>query len=370
MKIYPFKAIYPKASLLASVDSFLNNVKYKFPEFVQSGYFQKHNKEALYVCKISKHGKDHVGLIASTDIREIINGNVIKHENTLALKEQDTMNYILQRQAMIKPVLLAHQEVAPLKQLYKKVMAKKKPFHVAHAEIRGITQSFYAIENKATITEIQKTLSSKIAKSYIADGHHRCSTTALLYKNKSDKKSILSFSRILTAYFSFDELEIRDYNRIVALPPEMSYTQLLVHMTKYCNIKPLTEARKPKKKHEMTVFINNEWYSITWKSTTLKESKKDIQLDVDLFNQLILSYVYQSQETQLEKKIKYISGPTSLEQLIDKTNRYEHKFAICLYPVEMGEFIKISDKGKTLPPKSTWFEPRLHNGLIVQSFLK
>lgn len=370
MKVYPFRAIYPKAELLASVDSFLDNVKYKFPEFVQSGYYQKMEKEGFYICRISTNGQDHIGLITSTDISDITEGNIIKHENTLASKEQDTMNYILQRQAMIKPILLTHKVVPALEKLYKKVIASEKPFYVADAEIRGTTTSYYAVNDKRTIAEIQKLLKSKIPSCYIADGHHRCSTATILHKNKTEKKSIFTFAKVLTAYFSFQELTIFDYNRVVILPPEVSSTKLMVSLSQYCKIVAIEGPKKPSKKHEMTMLIQDEWYKLNWKNTAIQEYEADVKLDVDLFNHYILEKLIGIEDVRSDKSVKYISGTVTLEHMLNKVSKAKHAFAMNLFPVKMNEFVKISDQGKTLPPKSTWFEPRLNNGLLVQSLLK
>lgn len=342
----------------------------KFPEFVQSGYFQKSEREAMYLYKITKNDSDHIGLITSTDINEIAKGNILKHENTLAQKEQETMNYILQRQAQIKPVLLCHKPSKKLSALYNKMLKKKKPFHVAHAEATGITHSFYSIDNPAHIQDLQKLFKAEIPKCYIADGHHRCSTTSILYKNKTDKKSILDFSKLLSAYFSFDELQILDYNRIIHLDTEQSYTKIMARFSNICKVTPLDQAIKPGKKNEMTCYINNEWYALEWKSNVLRKQNKEVVLDVDLFNKLILKDILGVQDIRRNKKVKYVDGASGVEGLIEKANKIERSIGFCLFPVHMDEFVALSDSGKTLPPKSTWFEPRLHNGLMVQSFLK
>lgn len=368
MKIYPFKAIYPQSNLLASVDSFLGTVKMKFPEFVQSGYFQKHKKEGLYLYKISKNETDHIGLISSTDINEITKGNILKHENTLPQKEQETMNYILQRQAQIKPVLLCHKPNKKISALYTKILSKQKPFHTAHAESKDVTHSFYAIENKEHVRELQKLFKSEVPKCYIADGHHRCSTTTILHNNKKDNKSILDFSKMLTAFFSFDELQILDYNRIVLLEPDLTYTQIMASFAGLFKITPLEQAIKPGKKHELTCYINNEWYALEWKSNVLRKHSEDIVLDVDLFNKLILNEVLGGEKVR--RKVKYVDGAVGVQGLIEKASKFERAIGFCLFPVHMDEFVALSDMGKMLPPKSTWFEPRLHNGLLVQSFLK
>ena len=367
MRIKPFQAKYPNFDIIASTDSFFNTVKYDYRQYEKSGFFQKTPDESLYIYEIETPYGKHRGVIATVDIDDYNDGNILKHENTLSTKEQSMMNLLLERQAMIKPVLLAYPKSNPIEKVIRKYVDKTPLYQIRFEE----TDEIHRVWKVSQGDEIDMLIKAfkKIKKAYIADGHHRCSTSALLDKNAKKTHPELNFSELLSLFFSFDQLIIHDYNRVVEILNEITPTMLMAEISKYCNIKRRMRPFRPKKKHQMSMYINKEWYMLTWKKKVLKKySDQPIILDSSLVNDLILNKIMGIRDVRSDKRIKYIEGTKKTSGIRDACIKSEHRVGLGLYPVHKDEFKKLSDLGIMLPPKSTWFEPRMKNGLIAQDF--
>ncbi len=369
MNIYPFQAIFPKEDLITSADSFFGSMKFQFNEYYKSGFFDKSPQEALYLYQISHDGVKNLGLVASTDIKDFSSEKVLKHEKTLAAKEQNMMQLMLQRNALIKPVLLAYKSNKAIAEYLKKIIHRKKPILRIDFENENTEHKVWKITDPDAVESIRKLFKQKIPKAYIADGHHRSSTSEILYRSNNVENAESKFGKLLTIYFPFDELEIWDYNRVVEVFNTTELPVFLTKLSKYCKIKTLKKKRKPKNKYEMTMYMNNYWFSLKWKKKILKKyATQKVLLDSELFNTKIMGDILGVADVRESKKIKYFSGKEGLVSLEEEVNKHNQKVAFFIYPVLQEELIQIANQKKTLPPKSTWFEPRIKNGVIVKEF--
>ena len=367
MKIRPFQAIYPNTDYIASNDSFFGTVKEEYVSYKESGFFNKASQESVYIYRIQSPTRNHTGLVACADINEYLKGNIKKHENTLAATEQRQMYLMMNRKAIVKPVLLIYPKVKKLNELFERHMEENDPFYSIHFEAENATHLLWEVNDGNTIEKIQQLFEKKIPETYIADGHHRCAASALLYSRIKKKKKANPYENLLTAFFPEDQLEIFDYNRIVDASGEITLTQFMAKLSKVFEIDMIDEPMKPKRKHEIVMFLNKEWFLLKWRSEVLEEYKnQDIVLDASLLDDKVLKNILGILDVKTDTRIKYVSGTEGIETVRAKTLKSESRVAFCLYPAQMSDLLATADSGGVMPPKSTWFEPRMKNGLIVQ----
>lgn len=369
MHIQPFKAVFPNLDYITSPDTFFGNVKEEYRQYYKSGFFNQVPTPGLYIYQILTDGKGYTGLIACTDIRDYLEGHIKKHENTLAEKEQQQMDLLLNRKAMVKPVLLTYPPVEAIEAFLFDYIDSHAPFLSVHFENDGQTHLFWEVTEANQIQLIQALFERYVPSTYIADGHHRTSTMALLFKRMKKKGADNPFDRILVALFATSELEIHDYNRIVEGFNDCTLSRFMARLSQVAEIEVLDGPARPAQKHEIVLFINREWYSFRWKDRILQRYEKEpILLDVHLLNELILEDILGIQDIRTDQRVRYIEGKQGLEGFTERVGKSEDRMGFFLYPVSMQDFLDVSDADQVLPPKSTWFEPRMRNGLIVQGF--
>ncbi len=367
MKIYPFNAIYPNIELIASSDSFFATVRDDFIEYFRNGFFEESDAPAFYIEEIRIGPKTHTGLIGCLDVAEYSKGRIVPHEQTIASSEQAMLKVLLQRGTMVKPVLVCHPAVPDIRTEIKKQKKKQKPFLQITTNNGQNQYTLYRIPE--TDAEVLVELYRKqVPKVYIADGHHRCSTAEKLM-NLQGNKNGKEYSLIMAALFAFEELSILDYNRVVQLPHHFKPTRFIAEISRYCDLTHLPAAAKPRRKHDMTMCVQEEWYLLTWKPEILRKYKKmPAVLDAHMLNKEILEGVLGIADVRTDNRIDYISGDLGAGRVEEKAWASDHHIGFCIYPVQFDELVKVSDAKGTLPPKSTWFEPRMINGLVVKSY--
>jgi len=367
MKIYPFQAVVPELDYIASPDTFFATVKENYVEYKQNGFFKRLEEEAIYIYQIKTRWRSHLGLIACTDIEEYINGKVLKHENTIASKEQQQMQLLLQRKAMVKPILLTYPDVAGVNKMLEEYAAKHLPLFSTYFEVEQSEHNFWPVNDEADIKKLLQLFETDIPFSYIADGHHRTSTVALMYQRWKSQDRKNPFDRILCAFFPASQLTIFDYNRIIEGLQELSPTRFMAQLSHICEIQLLEEPSKPSQAHEMTLCLGQEWYLVKWKADILRKYENENPLlDVSLLNEEILKNILHIEDVRTDPRVKYIEGPKGMEALKTKTFKNENRMAFLLFPVELKDLMHVAERDKeVMPPKSTWFEPRVKNGLLV-----
>ena len=309
----------------------------------------------------------HSGLVACLDVTDYSAGKIVKHEQTIASSEQEMLKVLLQRGAMVKPVLLCHPEIKEISKEIQKQKKKRKPFLEIKTTLNSNQYRLYQIPEKDG-GEIAKLYKSLVPKVYIADGHHRCSTGEKLLKLQGNKKG-KDYSLLLTALFPFDQLDILDYNRVVQLPYNIKLTRFMADISFVCDIKSLIKPAKPRRKYDVTMCIQDQWYLLRWKDEILKKYKKaPAILDAHILNAEIMEGVLGILDPRSDNRIEYVPGDLGPEKVEEKARTSDHHIGFCIYPVQFNELVKVSDTGGTLPPKSTWFEPRMVNGFIVKEY--
>ncbi len=367
--IKPFQAIKPELDEITSPDVFFGEVKKNYPEFYKAGFFNRMSSESLYIYQIKSEGHTQTGLICRIPVKEYLNGDVVKHEHTLAAKEQKMLLLTLERQAMVKPVLLTYPEVGEIEKKLQQHIKDLEPTYEIHFDAENQLHVFYAVTDGKSILELQELFEQHVPKTYVADGHHRLATSALLHKRMKKKKMPPeTYNYILCGLFPTNELEIHDYNRIVEID-SFSPMVLMALLSRKFNIQLLDEPRKPKGKHEIVMVVGEEWFSLVWRAKILKKYSSTLEtLDVNLLNQEVLSNIFSVADITTDRRVGYIEGPKGIEGIQEKIAGNEKAAAFILPPLTWDEFLEITNAGITLPPKSTWFEPRMKNGVIIYGY--
>ena len=225
----------------------------------------------------------------------------------------------------------------------------------------------YKLNDKKAIEKLQQAFRYNVSKAYIADGHHRCATSVKLFHDSFEEGKPNDYQKFLCVLFPFEQLVIHDYNRIIDIVDIISPTMFMARMSRLCDIKPLTEAAKPKKKFEMTMYILGEWYLLKWKSSVIKKyAVESVILDGAILNKEVLNKILDINDVREDPRLRYVEGIAGVEGVMAKADKSLFRIAFCVYPVQMSEIVQMAEVQKTLPPKSTWFEPRIKNGLITK----
>jgi uncharacterized protein (DUF1015 family) len=359
MKILPFQASHPNLEKVPHTDAFFETVKFQYQEYADEGMFDAASQEALYIYRITdKDGNKKTGLVTCTDINDYFDGHIKKHERTIVSNEAKQSELLLKRGAAIKPVLLIYPPVREINELINKSLDVNKKFYVI--TIGDEKHCFWQITDQATITEFQQLFEEDVPTAYIADGHHRSASFAAQHQKSPTEKT----SKMLCAYFPEKDVVIREYNRIVSDLNGMNSDDFLMQLTRLFKIKILKRGEKPYTKFEYTMFLEGKWFAMYWRKSELKEFAKGlVLLDVHLLNEKILKPMFGVKNIRTDARVSYVESDKTIEY-IEKACPYEG-VAFCLYPVEMEDLIQVSDSNGIMPPKSTYFEPRMKNGLLV-----
>ena len=362
MRVTPFRALLPNEELISSLSTFTSSVKLHYVDYLRNGFYTEELEPSMYVYAIQVSGRQHIGLLCSTDLLDSIEGHIIKHEDTLASKEQQMMYLIMERKAMLKPILLTYKPQSDVTDILVSYQ-DQAPILSLTDDSAQITHTFWKVSEDDR-TGLQEHM-AKVPRAYIADGHHRHSVMRLM-KESADDMLEGDFQHLYSAYFSFDQLDILDYNRIVSITDNTSSATIMARLSAYFHVEVLGEARRPLAKHEIVLLMDYESYSLTWRSEYREDEETSVSLDANLFNQHVLSQCFDVMDIRMDPRITYVDGTKSLESMTHQIYSRPHQIGFLLYPVEMKDLISTADQGRTMPPKSTYFEPRLLNGLITQ----
>lgn len=365
MKVKPFKAAYPKVELITSPKSFFSNIKHQYIEYRDNGFYEQLDKEGYYVYQVKLADSSHIGIITLSDVTGLKKKRILKHEKTLAAKEQNMMHLLLQRKALVKPVLLGFRSNKTINQILQKTVSKKPLVKIDFKE-DSEQHLIWQVSDKKLVDQITEHF-KKIKKSYIGDGHHRSTTVRLLSESKKLGEEARKYDNLLTAYFPFDQLKIWDYNRVMNITGIISIPELIVELSQYFEITKLEKATKPKKKHQLTFYIDGIWYKMNWKEKFLAKKKDGLLLDSALLNKYIFGKILGVEDVRTDTRIQYYGGTQPLTKIENSANKKDQGLGVCIYPVSVKELTTMADQGQTLPPKSTWFLPRLKSGIVTKN---
>lgn len=369
MHIKPFQAVYPSLGHIGAPDVFFDAIKEDYNEFNDSGYFERSFQEVLYVYRIRGATRDYTGLLACVDIRDYLEGHIRQHEHTLEAKEQKQMQLMLRRKAAVKPVLLAYQRAEPVSGWINRFTATQEPSFEIPFSAEQELHTFWEVKEIQDIQAIQALFEQYVPNTYIADGHHRTTTTAKMYTLTQQGLLKGDYSLLLCALFPSSDIEILDFNRVVQGLNAYTPSSFMAKLSDFFDIELLPEPKKPTRKRELTMLLGSEWYRLRWKAHFLQEyADNPVVLDTSLLNEKVLGEILGISDIRSDQRILYVEGPKGLDGLSQKVMGRPDCVAFCLFPVQLDEMITLADNGKMLPPKSTWFEPRMKNGVMVQVF--
>lgn len=359
MNIFAFEPLIPNQKWIASPQLFSKKARAHFTHYLANGYYKKID-EGLIVMDISQSNCHYIGLIGLLDLKDYKQGKLIQHESVLASQQQISTELLIERKAMIKPAVVTYAPNQKIDNLLYKYAHTEDPFLEFDFEDCNEKRKFWLI-NKHDISFkiIQQTFKEEVRRAYIADGHHRFAAARWLNEEKKYPPTILC------SLFSFDQMDIFDFNRVVKKPTDLSSGTLINALSKYVHIQAIDKARKPRRKFEMIMNLNSKWYQLKWRTNLLEllKPKHQILFDAELLNEYILQPFFGIEDIKNNSRVSYVSGVSGLSTLKKKLNNQQ--VAFLLYPIQFSELTQIVDRGGLLPPKSTWFEPRMYNGIIA-----
>jgi len=334
----------------------------------KNGWLVKDSKESLYIYAQTMEGRTQYGIVGCASVDDYLNGVIKKHELTRADKEEDRMKHVRITNANMEPVFFAYPAVKELDDIVAEVIANQSPVYNFVAN-DGFGHHFWRIDKTQTIDKIVA-LFAKIPATYVADGHHRTAAAALVGKEKRTKnpnhKGDEEYNFFLAVHFPDNQLKIIDYNRTVKDLNGLSAAELIEKIGKDFEIQKVgTEIFKPDQLHTLSMYLEGEWYKLLTKQGRYNDNDPIGVLDVTILSHLVLDKILGIKDLRTDKRVDFIGGIRGLGELKSRVDSGDMKVAFALYPVSMKQLIDIADSGNIMPPKTTWFEPKLRSGLVV-----
>lgn len=364
--------IKPEIDLPEDVDHYAQEVYDKarenFDLFRAKGYLVADDEEYLYIYAQTMNGKTQYGLVGCAAVDDYLNNVIKKHELTRKVKEEDRMKHVRVTNANMEPVFFTY----PAKKEIDEIVGKWVKEHEAEYDFvadDGFGHHFWVINDK-TINEKLTSLFADIPSTYVADGHHRTAAAALVgnekKKNNPNHKGDEEYNFFLAVHFPDNQLTIIDYNRVVTDLNGLSNEEFILKLNNDFIVEEKgASIYKPEKLHNFSLYIDGKWFSLTAKPNTYNDSDPIGVLDVTILSNLVLDPLLDIKDLRTSDRIDFVGGIRGLGELKKRVDSGEMKAAFALYPVSMKQLIDIADTGNIMPPKTTWFEPKLRSGLVV-----
>lgn len=339
-----------------------------FKLWQERGWLVQDDSEMYYVYAQTMNGRTQYGLVAAANVDDYMTGKIKKHELTRKDKEEDRMIHVRIQNANIEPVFFAYPDVEEMNAIVENIVKNQEPEYDFVAE-DGFGHTFWAIrdaETNARITEIF----AEIPALYVADGHHRTAAAALVGAEKRaanpNHTGEEEYNYFLAVIFPESQLNIIDYNRVVMDLNGLTATEFLDKLSESFEVVEMgTEIYKPNALHNFGMYLNGKWYSLTAREGTYDDSDPIGTLDVTVLSNLVFDKILNLGDLRTSKRIDFVGGIRGLGELQKRVDSGEMVAAFALYPVTMRQIIDIADTGNIMPPKTTWFEPKLRSGLVI-----
>lgn len=341
-----------------------------FKKFIDKGWLVQDMQECYYIYAQTMNGKTQYGLVVGAFVGDYLNGVIKKHELTRRDKEEDRMKHVRVCDANIEPVFFAYPDNSVLNGLIERYVSIVPEYDFI-APGDGFRHQFWIISDQKDINTITQTFAEMPAL-YIADGHHRSAAAALVgaekAKNDAQHKGDEEYNYFMAVCFQASQLTILDYNRVVKDLNGLSADAFLEQLSKNFIVeKKGTDIYKPNRLHNFSLYLESDWYSLTAKEGVFDDTDPIGVLDVDISSRLILDEILGIKDLRSDKRIDFVGGIRGLSELQARVDSGEMKMALALYPVSMKQIMDIADSGNIMPPKATWFEPKLRSGLVIHS---
>jgi uncharacterized protein (DUF1015 family) len=336
--------------------------KENLQSFIEKGILIEEDKPCYYIYRLVMNGKSQTGLVAGSSVDDYEKGVIRKHELTRPEKENDRIDHMKAIRAQTGNVFLAYKGIAVLDGLIEKWKGQHAPMYDFVAA-DGIGHTIWRVDDEKTIATISGLFAREVPFTYIADGHHRAASAAKVRKALGSGASVAS-DYFLTTLFPSSQLQILDYNRLVRDLNGHSVAELLNELQRDFRVGRVEKAFAPGGLHEFGMFVDGGWYKLVAKEGTYTKDPIGV-LDVTVLQRNILDRLLSIKDPRTDKRIEFVGGIRGLAELEKRVNSGEMKAAFSLYPVSIQQLFDIADSGQVMPPKSTWFEPKLRDGLLT-----
>jgi uncharacterized protein (DUF1015 family) len=339
-----------------------DKAKENLDAFISRTILFKESKPCYYIYQLIMNGRSQTGLVATSSIDDYENNLIKKHEFTRPEKEKDRIDHMRTIGAQTGNVFLAYKNVADLDTLIEDWKKDKNPVYDFTAD-DGIQHTIWIVNEENTIENITTIFSEQVPCTYIADGHHRAASAAKV-KAVLGNDATEQANYFLTTLFPSNQLAIMDYNRVVKDLNGLNEADFLKKIQQKFDCEKVSTAFSPKNLHEFGLYLNNQWYKLTSKENTFTTDPIGI-LDISILSNNILEPILGIADQRTDKRIDFVGGIRGLAELEKRVNSGEMAVAFSLYPVSLEQLFDIADSGNVMPPKSTWFEPKLRDGLLT-----
>ena len=339
-----------------------------FAKFQREGWLVQDADDHYYVYAQTMNGHTQYGIVVGAAVDDYMNGVILKHELTRRDKEEDRMKHVRVCDANIEPVFLAYPDDDVLDAIVARYTLQEPEYDFI-APVDGFRHQFWIIDKEEDITAVTERF-ALMPHLYIADGHHRTAAAALVGAEKAKANPAHTgteeYNYLMAVCFPASQLTILDYNRVVKDLNGHSPAEFLTLLEKDFVVSPQgTEPYRPARLHEFCLYLKGEWYSLMLKPGLVDETDPIESLDVSISSKRILDEILGIKDLRSDKRIDFVGGLRGLSELKRRVDSGEMQMALALYPVSMQQIIRIADSGNIMPPKATWFEPKLRSGLVV-----
>lgn len=369
-----YHIIKPEIDLPDEVDHYSEEVyqkaKSNLQSFLSEGSFFEEEKPCFYVYAQTFWGKTQYGLVGVASVDDYLNDVIKKHELTRPDKEEDRKNIIRYTDCQLEPVFFSYPDNDKIDSVVKEVIKNEPEYNFTADD--GIAHQFWVIEESAAIEKVEEAFKNEVPFTYVADGHHRTAAAAHVgeerRKQNSNHLGDEEYNYFLAVHFPASQLTIIDYNRVVKDLNNLS-KEIFVEKIKenFSIVEVSKEELKPATVHQFSMYLDGEWYLMDANKGTFNDDDPIDSLDVTVLSKYILEPVLDIQDLRKSKRIDFVGGIRGLGELKKRVDSGEMVVAFALYPVSMQQLINIADAGEIMPPKTTWFEPKLRSGLILHS---
>ena len=344
----------------------------QFDLFREKGWLVQDEQECYYIYAQTMNGRTQYGLVLAAWVEDYMEGRIMKHELTRRDKEEDRMKHVRVNNANVEPVFFAYPHREDLDSIIAEVVAGEPEYDFV-SDLDGFGHTFWVIRDAETIAKITKIMAA-IPAMYIADGHHRSAAAALVGNEKKlqnpNHKGDEEYNYFLAVCFPDNQLHIMDYNRVVRDLNGMTETEFLQALPTDFEVTDMgTDTYRPDALHTFALYLGGHWYKLVAKAGRYDDQDPIGVLDVTISSNLILDNLLGIKDLRSDKRIDFVGGIRGLEELSRRVDSGEMKMALALYPVTMQQLMRISDTGNIMPPKTTWFEPKLRSGLIIHELV-
>ncbi len=346
-----------------------NKAVENFKAFQENGWLQQDDQPKYYIYAQTMNGQTQYGIVGAAACADYENGIIKKHELTRPEKEEDRMVLTRYLNANIEPVFFAYKAVSEIDEIVATIVKDNKADYDFTAE-DGFGHHFWVINNAEINNRIEQLFATKVPFTYVADGHHRTAAAARIGAEKTGQNPNHTgneeYNFFMAVHFPDNQLQIIDYNRTVTDMNGLSDVDFLTELSNNFDVENMgTEIYKPAKLHEFSLYLSGNWYKLSAKNGTYDDSDPIGVLDVTILSKHILEPVLDIKDLRTSKRIDFIGGIRGLGELKKRVDSDAMKAAFALYPVSMQQLINIADSGNIMPPKTTWFEPKLRSGLVI-----